>query len=67
MGLVKNGHLIVTAAERPTTPTDAEENVSSGIVLELEVGDVVSVQAFGEVWDDNYHKTTFSGFLVFPL
>lgn len=67
MQLIKNEHLIVTAGERPTTPTDAEDNISNGVVLELEVGDVVSVQVDGEVWDDQYHRTTFGGFLVFPL
>uniref|UniRef100_A0A8C9X573 C1q domain-containing protein n=1 Tax=Sander lucioperca TaxID=283035 RepID=A0A8C9X573_SANLU len=67
MRLVKNGHLLVTAADRHTTDTDMEDNASNGVVLQLEVGDVVSVQLVGNVWDDHYHRTTFSGFLLFPL
>ncbi|XP_032377372.1 uncharacterized protein LOC116692895 [Etheostoma spectabile] len=65
--LVKYEHVLVTAADRYTTPTDAEDNASNGLVVQLEVGDVVSVQIFGSVWDDHYHRTTFSGFLLFPL
>lgn len=67
LGIVKNGHLIVTSGDRQTTTTDAEDNVSNGVVVQLEVGDVVSVQNIGTVWDDQYHRTTFSGFLLFPL
>ncbi|XP_039657767.1 uncharacterized protein LOC120559808 [Perca fluviatilis] len=67
MRLVKNEHLLVTAADRHTTDTDVEDNASNGVVLQLEVGDVVSVQLVGNVWDDHYHRTTFSGFLLFPL
>lgn len=67
MTLVKSGHVIVTAGDHRTTSTDAEDNVSNGVVLELEVGDVVSIQTWGGVWDEQYHRTTFSGFLVFPL
>ncbi|KAA8590871.1 hypothetical protein FQN60_001814 [Etheostoma spectabile] len=65
--LVKYEHVLVTAADRYTTPTDAEDNASNGLVVQLEVGDVVSVQIFGSVWDDHYHRTTFSGFLLFPF
>ncbi|XP_074498838.1 uncharacterized protein LOC141772077 [Sebastes fasciatus] len=65
--LFKNGHPTVTAADRHTTSIDAEDNASNGVVLQLEVGDVVSVNIGGEVWDDHYHRTTFSGFLLFPL
>ncbi|KAL3064510.1 hypothetical protein OYC64_000718 [Pagothenia borchgrevinki] len=67
MKIVLNEHLIVTAADRIYGSTDAEDNVSNGVVLQLEVGDVVSVQLTGNVWDDQYHRTTFSGFLLFPL
>ncbi|XP_037629283.1 uncharacterized protein LOC119490139 [Sebastes umbrosus] len=65
--LFKNGHPTVTAADRYTTSIDAEDNASNGVVLQLGVGDVVSVNIEGEVWDDHYHRTTFSGFLLFPL
>ncbi|KAK9514878.1 hypothetical protein VZT92_025561 [Zoarces viviparus] len=66
MRLVKNGRLMVTAGDRSTTSTDPEDNASNGVVLQLEVGDAVSIQMNGEVWDDLYHRTTFSGFLLFP-
>ncbi|XP_068585758.1 uncharacterized protein [Cebidichthys violaceus] len=65
--LVKNEHFMVIAADRQTTSPDLEDNASNGVVLQLEVGDVVSVQIKGEVWDDDYHRTTFSGFLLFPF
>ncbi|KAF7668076.1 hypothetical protein LDENG_00033920 [Lucifuga dentata] len=66
--LVKNGHPIVFAADRDTTSSaDAEDNASNGVVLHMEVGDVVSLQISGFVWDDHYHRTTFSGFLLFLL
>lgn len=67
LGIVKNGHLIVTSGDRHTTTTDPEDNAANGVVLQLEVGDVVSVQLSGNVWDDQYHRTTFSGFLLFPV
>lgn len=65
--LVKSGHPIVSTGDRHTTSTDPEDNASNGVVLQLEVGDVVSVQLVGNVWDDDYHRTTFSGFLLLPL
>lgn len=67
MRLVKDGELMVFLGDRPTTSTDAEDNASNNVVLQLEVGNVVSVQLCGKVWDDQYHRTTFSGFLLFPL
>lgn len=67
LAIVKNGHLIVTSGDRQTTFEDPEDNASNGVVLQLEVGDVVSVQLVGSVWDDQYHRTTFSGFLLFSL
>uniref|UniRef100_A0A3Q3KP20 C1q domain-containing protein n=1 Tax=Monopterus albus TaxID=43700 RepID=A0A3Q3KP20_MONAL len=63
--LVKNGQSMVIIGDRPTTSTD--DNASNGVVLQLEVADVVSVQISGDVWDDQYHRTTFTGFLLFPL
>ncbi|KAK1898120.1 Complement C1q and tumor necrosis factor-related protein 9A [Dissostichus eleginoides] len=56
-----------TSGDRNYGSKDAEDNVSNGVVLQLEVGDVVSVHLSGNVWDDHYHRTTFSGFLLFPL
>ncbi|XP_037334265.1 uncharacterized protein LOC119222037 [Pungitius pungitius] len=67
MRLVKNEDFIVASGDRHTTAEDLEDNVSAGVVLQLEEGDVVSVQFYGEVWDDHYHRTTFSGFLLFLL
>lgn len=67
LGIFKNGHLIVTSGDRQTTSTDPEDNASNGVALQLEEGDVVSVQLNGIVWDDQYHRTTFSGFLLFAL
>ncbi|XP_077940885.1 uncharacterized protein LOC120828733 [Gasterosteus aculeatus] len=67
MRLVKNEDFIVASGDSGTTAEDPEDNVANGVVLQLEVGDVVSVQFGGEIWDDQYHRTTFSGFLLFPL
>uniref|UniRef100_A0A3P9NWK2 C1q domain-containing protein n=1 Tax=Poecilia reticulata TaxID=8081 RepID=A0A3P9NWK2_POERE len=65
--IVKNNDLIVLSGERATTTTDPEDNVSNGVVLELEVGDLVALQLSGNAWDDQYHRTTFGGFLLFAL
>ncbi|XP_072223261.1 uncharacterized protein [Leuresthes tenuis] len=65
MRLVKNGQPMVFIGDRPTQSTDTEDSGSNGVVLQLEAGDVVSIQFDGEVWDDQYHRTTFSGFLLF--
>ncbi|XP_059189910.1 complement C1q and tumor necrosis factor-related protein 9-like isoform X1 [Centropristis striata] len=67
MSLFKNTTSTVTIGDRPTTNTDPEDNASNGVVLQLKVGDVVSVHLAGQVWDDQYHRTTFSGFLLFTL
>lgn len=67
LGIYKNGQRIVLSGDRHTTSTDPEDNVSNGVVMLLEVGDVVSMQLIGTVWDDHYHRTTFSGFLLFSL
>lgn len=67
LGLFKNTELVVTAGDRNTTTNDPEDNISNGVVLQLDGGDTVSVRISGVIWDDQYHRTTFSGFLVFPL
>lgn len=67
LDLIKNGDHVVTAGDRHASPSDAEDNASNGVVLQLEAEDVVSVQLGGNVWDDQYHRTTFSGFLLFPV
>ncbi|XP_031609661.2 heavy metal-binding protein HIP-like [Oreochromis aureus] len=66
MRLVKNSNAMVFIGDCKTPSTDPEDNASNGVVLQLEVGDVVSVQLSDSVWDDQYHRTTFSGFLLFP-
>ncbi|XP_030590386.1 uncharacterized protein LOC115783615 [Archocentrus centrarchus] len=67
MRLVKNNEAIIFSGDVPPSWSDPEDNASNGVVLQLEVGDVVSLQHFGMVWDDQYHRTSFSGFLLFPL
>lgn len=67
MRLIKNSNAMVFIGDCKTPSTDPEDNASNGVVLQLEVGDVVSVQLSDSVWDDQYHRTTFSGFLLFPL
>ncbi|XP_047232000.1 cerebellin-2-like [Girardinichthys multiradiatus] len=64
--LVKNEHPIIFSGDRVCLD-DREDSVSNGVVLYLEIRDVVAIQLSGEVWDDNYHRTTFSGFLLFGL
>ncbi|MED6240264.1 hypothetical protein ATANTOWER_018424 [Ataeniobius toweri] len=64
--LVKNEHPIIFSGDR-VCQDDREDSVSNGVVLYLEIRDVVAIQLSGEVWDDNYHRTTFSGFLLFGL
>ncbi|XP_013880931.1 complement C1q and tumor necrosis factor-related protein 9A [Austrofundulus limnaeus] len=65
--LVKNEEPIVCSGDRRTTATDPEDNAANGAVLQLQTGDLVSIQMVGMVWDDQYHRTTFSGFLLFAL
>ncbi|XP_061591819.1 uncharacterized protein LOC133457022 [Cololabis saira] len=67
MTLVKNESPMVYAGDGPTTSGDYEDMVTNGAVLQLNAGDLVSVQSIGNVWDDAYHRTTFSGFLLFAL
>uniref|UniRef100_A0A3Q0QZ44 C1q domain-containing protein n=1 Tax=Amphilophus citrinellus TaxID=61819 RepID=A0A3Q0QZ44_AMPCI len=67
MRLVKNNEAITLSADFPPSWSDPGDNSSNGVVLQLEVGDVVFVQLLGMVWDDQNHRTSFSGFLLFPL
>lgn len=67
LGLFKNEDPMVYSGDRETTSTDSEDNISNGAVLQLESGDLVSLRLKGTVWDDHYHRTTFSGFLLFAL
>lgn len=64
LGIFKNGQLLVTSGDRHGS-SDLEDSASNGVTAQLEAGDVVSVQLGGVVWDDQYHRTTFTGFLLF--
>ncbi|XDV25901.1 hypothetical protein PO909_029728 [Leuciscus waleckii] len=64
--IYKNGKLMVAA--RAYLPQN-DLNSSNGVVLILEVGDVVYVRLSSgrRIFDDQYNRNTFSGFLLFPL
>uniref|UniRef100_A0A3Q2CYF7 C1q domain-containing protein n=1 Tax=Cyprinodon variegatus TaxID=28743 RepID=A0A3Q2CYF7_CYPVA len=66
MRLVKNEDPIVLSGDR-VHDIYREDNVSNGVVLQLEINDVVAIQLGGDIWDDTYHRSTFSGFLLFAL
>ncbi|ROJ30467.1 Complement C1q-like protein 2 [Anabarilius grahami] len=65
-GIVKNGKQVVIAHEYQP---HGELNASNGVVLILEVGDVVYVRLWSgrRIYDDHNNRNTFSGFLLFPL
>ncbi|XDV25733.1 hypothetical protein PO909_029601, partial [Leuciscus waleckii] len=66
VGIVKNGQHTVMAHD-----VQAQDRLhsSNGVVLILEVGDVVYVRLWSGNWiyDDQNNRNTFSGFLLFPL
>jgi len=64
--IFKNGERVVTAHE--FQPQD-RLNSSNGVVLILEVGDVVYVRLWSgrRIYDTQNNHSTFSGFLLFPL
>ncbi|XP_071775585.1 uncharacterized protein LOC139927364 [Centroberyx gerrardi] len=60
--------------KRMTWNSDSNDDVgrvkmSNALALELQEGDVVYMllPSGHGIWDDTYNRTTFSGFLVFPL
>lgn len=59
---------IVIIGDR-TSPEDGEDGASNGVVLHLGMGGRVSMRLMdnAHIWDDQYHRTTFSGFLLFPM
>ncbi|XP_039542910.1 uncharacterized protein LOC120489828 [Pimephales promelas] len=62
----KNGERVVSAyANQP----QGDLNSSNGVVLILEVGDVVYVRLWSgrRIYDNHNNHSTFSGFLLFPL
>ncbi|XP_048011403.1 uncharacterized protein LOC125245017 isoform X1 [Megalobrama amblycephala] len=64
--IYKNGERVVIAyALQP----QRELNASNGVVLILEVGDVVYVRLWPNtrIFDNNNNHSTFSGYLLFPL
>lgn len=64
--LVKNGVNVVAASEHPASGLSGTSNA---VILTLEAGDLVSVQLWPtfQVFDNENHHTTFSGFLLFPM
>ncbi|XP_067249072.1 uncharacterized protein [Chanodichthys erythropterus] len=67
VSIYKNGEHMVTARD---VQAQGRLNASNGVVLILEVGDVVYVRlGFGTRISDSYENcyNTFSGFLLFPL
>ncbi|XP_048011588.1 multimerin-2-like [Megalobrama amblycephala] len=64
--IMKNGkHVVFAYDEQPQNAL----NASNGVVLILEVGDVVYVRlvAGRRIFDNEYNHNTFSGYLLFPL
>ena len=65
--IVKNGEQVMRLYEYDT---DGQQSyLSSGVTLQLEVGDVVNMQlpAGYRLFDNSDNHSTFSGFLLFPL
>jgi len=65
-GIVKNGqHVVIAHDYQPQGVLHS----SNGVVLILEVGDVVYVRLWstGRIYDDQNNHNTFTGFLLFPL
>jgi len=64
--IVKNGERVVVAHGYQAQD---QLNSSNGVVLILEVGDVVYVRLWSgrRIYDDQNKHCTFSGFLLFPL
>ncbi|XP_051747886.1 uncharacterized protein LOC127511199 isoform X5 [Ctenopharyngodon idella] len=64
--IVKNGELVVIAHDNQA---QGVLNSSNGVVLILEVGDVVYVRLWSgnRIYDDQNNRNTFSGYLLFPL
>ncbi|XP_048011397.1 uncharacterized protein LOC125245016 isoform X1 [Megalobrama amblycephala] len=66
--IFKNGKQVVTAYD--IQPQDQDRlNASNGVVLILEVGDVVYVRLWSgtRIIDSQNNHNTFSGYLLFPL
>ncbi len=66
VSIVKNGERVVVAHGHQAQHA---VNSSKGVMLILEVGDVVYVRHWSGRWiyDNQYNHNTFSGYLLFPL
>uniref|UniRef100_A0A673FJT7 C1q domain-containing protein n=1 Tax=Sinocyclocheilus rhinocerous TaxID=307959 RepID=A0A673FJT7_9TELE len=66
VSIVKNGERVAIAHGHQS---QGVVNSSKGVVLILEVGDVVYVRLWSERWiyDSESNHNTFSGYLLFPL
>ncbi|XP_048012414.1 complement C1q-like protein 2 [Megalobrama amblycephala] len=66
IGIIKNGQLVVMAHAHQAQNV---VNSSKGVVLLMEVGDVVYVRLFSNrrISDNQNNHNTFSGYLLFPL
>ncbi|XP_048011395.1 uncharacterized protein LOC125245015 isoform X1 [Megalobrama amblycephala] len=66
--IIKNGEKVVSAHDHQAQNPDAL-NSSNGVVLILEVGDVVYVRLWSgrRIYENQNIHNTFSGFLLFPL
>ena len=66
VGIVKNGERVVIAHD---IQAQDRLNSSNGVVLILEVGDVVYVRLWSgaRIYDSQNNHSTFTGFLLFPL
>lgn len=64
--LYHNSKVIMTNYDRSSS---FYENMSNGVILQLEHGDVVYMilQAPHSVYDEKRNYSTFTGFLLFPL
>ncbi|XP_067248947.1 complement C1q-like protein 4 [Chanodichthys erythropterus] len=65
--IFKNGQRVVSVYDSRQSPGYLQS--SNGVVLILEVGDVVCVKLrpAAKTYDSNYNRNTFSGYLLFPL
>ncbi|KAL7838862.1 hypothetical protein AOLI_G00272660 [Acnodon oligacanthus] len=67
LNLYKNGKALLHLGENGSD--GYAKHVSSGVTLELMVGDQVYTKrpANYVVWDDSLFRTSFSGFLIYPM
>ncbi|XP_036436829.1 complement C1q-like protein 4 [Colossoma macropomum] len=67
LNLYKNGHYLLHLGENG--PDGYAKHVSSGVTLVLVAGDQLYTRlpANYVVWDDSLFRTSFSGFLLFPM